>query len=78
MIINNIRGQERLVEKLDALFNKNPDDIKDAKDKDFLFNQLLTNGKNILHIACQEGKIDVVKYLISKMMNPLIKTKVIS
>ena len=73
----NFRSQERAVEKLESLFNKNPDEIKDPRDKNFLFNQLLTNGKNLLHVACQEGKVEIVKYLLKKFMNPLIKTRVL-
>jgi ankyrin repeat protein len=47
----------------------------DLSDEQHLFNQHLSNGKTLLYIACQEGKLEIVDFLIESGLNPFIKTK---
>ena len=57
--------------------NKDPDLFKYAfNDPNSLFNTPFSNGKTLLYLSTQEGKYDIVKLLISKGLDPSIKSKV--
>ena len=76
LITDGPNNTDDLIASFEKLFNKNPEKNRySTDDKNYLFNQLLSNGKTILYIACQEGTVDIVKYLLSKNLNPNIKSK---
>ena len=61
-------------EELEKLFNKNPEKNKySPEDKNYLFNQKLSNGKTLIYIACQEGNKEIVKFFLEKNLNPNIR-----
>ena len=71
-----VDGDTTAVNKIDNLFRSDPEYyLRDENDSNFKFNTALPNGKTLLYIACQEGKIDVVQYLIDKKLNPMVKSK---
>jgi hypothetical protein len=71
-----VDGDTTAVNKIDNLFLSDPEYyLRDENDPNFKFNTALPNGKTLLYIACQEGKIDVVQYLIDKKLNPMVKSK---
>jgi len=69
---NNLNNN--IIEEFEKLFNQNPEKNKySPEDKNYLFNQRLSNGKTLLYIACQEGNTKIVKFLLEKKLNPNIK-----
>jgi ankyrin repeat protein len=70
-------GDDKALRKIEEIFGKNLAQPKKLlpNDPNFLFNQLLSNGKNLLYVACQEGKIDIVEYFLNKGLNTKIKSK---
>jgi hypothetical protein len=71
-----INGDAQAVKKIDTLMKRDPEYyLKDQNDPTTKFNTQMPNGKTLLYIACQEGKIDIVKYLIDKRLNPFVKSK---
>ena len=69
---NNLNNN--IIEEFEKLFNQNPEKNKySPEDKNYLFNQRLSNGKTLLYIACQEGNTEIVKFLLEKKLNPNIK-----
>lgn len=72
-----INGGNDAMEKLDKLFRNNPDKYSlDNNDPNFMFNKPLSNGKTLLYIACQEGRYEVVKYLLEKKLIGQIKSRI--
>lgn len=45
-------------------------------DPEYIFNGPFKNGKNLFYLACQEGKLEIVKCFLSKGFNPKLKSKV--
>ena len=45
-------------------------------DPEYIFNKPFKNGKNLFYLACQEGKLEIVKCFLSKGFNPKLKSKV--
>jgi hypothetical protein len=74
-----VEGHPDPIKKLEKYFDKNPDRfVFNEMDPNFLFNQRLSNKKNLLYVACQEGNYDVVKFfLINKKLNPYLFSEVI-
>lgn len=71
-----VDGDTTAVDKIDKLFRSDPEYyLRDENDPNFKFNTPLSNGKTLLYIACQEGKIDVVSYLLEKKINAFVKSK---
>ena len=70
-------GDDRALQKIEEIFGKNLAQQKklSPNDPNYLFNQLLSNGKNLLYVACQEGKIEIVEYFLNKGLNTKIKSK---
>ena len=67
-------SNKNIIEEFEILFNQNPEKNKySPEDKNYLFNQRLSNGKTLLYIACQEGNTEIVKFLLEKKLNPNIK-----
>lgn len=74
LITEGSSNTEALIQEFDKLFNLNPEKRQySTEDKNYLFNQHLSNGKTLLYIACQEGSNEIVEYLLSKNINPNIK-----
>lgn len=75
-IIEGTKEDNLITEEIDKLFNMNPEkNVFVTSSKHHLFNHLLPNGKTLLYVACQEGNLDIVKYFISKGVNPNIRSK---
>jgi hypothetical protein len=71
-----VDGDTTAVNKIDKLFRSDPEYyLLDENDPNFKFNTPLGNGKTLLYIACQEGKIDIVRYLLEKKINAFVKSK---
>jgi hypothetical protein len=71
-----VNGDTTAVKKIDALIKKDPAYyLNDITDPNFKLNTPLGNGKTLIYIACQEGKIEVVKYLLEKKLNPFVMSK---
>jgi ankyrin repeat protein len=70
-------GDDKALNKIEEIFKKNSTQPKklSPSDPNYLFNQLLSNGKNLLYVACQEGNIEIVDYLLNKGLNTKIKSK---
>ena len=67
-------SNKNIIEEFEKLFYQNPEKNKySPEDKNYLFNQRLSNGKTLLYIACQEGNTEIVKFLLEKKLNPNIK-----
>ena len=76
LITDGPNNTDDLIKNFEKLFNKNPEKNQySPEDKNYLFNQLLSNGKTLLYIACQEGTVEIVEYLLSKRLNPNIRSK---
>ena len=76
LITDGPNNTEDLIANYEKLFNRNPEKNRySTDDPSYLFNQLLSNGKTLLYIACQEGTVDIVRYLLSKNLNPNIRSK---
>jgi ankyrin repeat protein len=58
------------------LFKCNKDDVYPINHVDYLFNQWHSNEKTLLYTACQEGKDDIVEYLLDKGLNTKVKSKI--
>lgn len=72
-----VDGNPDTVSTIDKIIKKNPVGFsRDESDKEYFFNTPLKNGKNLFYIACQEGKFDVVKYMLEKNLNPFVKSKI--
>ncbi len=71
------RGNKNFREELEEIFEKNQERfLYDNSHPNFLFNQPLTNSKKtLLYIACQDGNYELVDFLLSKNLNPSIKSK---
>ena len=62
---------------LKKLFSKNPDGFaKDENDPSHFYNTPLSNGKTILYVACQEGKVEIVEFFLDRRLNALVKSKI--
>lgn len=69
-------GGATSLEELEELFYRNPErSLYDSSHPKFLFNQLLHNGKTLLYIACQEGKLEIVDLFLSKNLSASIPSK---
>lgn len=78
-MLNYFSGATNQIEELECLINKDPDgNLVNTKNRNFLFNTPMSNGRTLLYIACQEGKLEIVKFLLSKGLDPSIKSKVIT
>ena len=60
---------------IDEIYRYNPDrNTRIEIDPEFIFNTpLISNGKTLLYIACQEGKEDIVEYFLNKKFKHLHK-----
>ena len=67
-----------IFEIIDEFFKYNPDrNLRKVEEPDFIFNTpLKSNKKTILYLACQEGKDEIVSYLLDKKLNPKINSVV--
>jgi len=62
---------------LENLIKKDPDsNIFEINNKNSLFNIPMSNGRTLLYIACQEGKTEIIEYLLRKGLDPSINSKV--
>ena len=63
---------------IDEIYRYNPDrNTRNEIDPEFIFNTpLISNGKTLLYIACQEGKEDIVEYFLNKKLNVRIRSKI--
>ena len=69
-------SKEQMITQFETLFFQNPEKLRYLpSDKMYLFNQVLSNGKTLLYIACQEGMEYMVKYFLDKKLNPNIRVK---
>lgn len=71
-------NQKNIFETIDEFFKYNPDrNLRKVEEPDFIFNTpLKSNKKTILYLACQEGKDEIVSYLLDKKLNPKINSVV--
>lgn len=62
------------ISAIDKIFKYNPErNIKNENDDSFIFNcPLKSNGKTLIYLACQEGKIEILNYFLDKGLNPKI------
>ena len=69
-------NKEQMISQFEKLFFQNPEKLRYLpSDKMYLFNQILSNGKTLLYIACQEGMECMVRYFLEKKLNPNIRVK---
>ena len=52
------------------------DKVQNKKNPEYFLNKHFNSGKNLFYLACQEGKIEIVKLFISKGLDAKIFSKV--
>ena len=69
------RGSTNQIQELEEIIKKDPDSNSiDIKNKNSLFNIPMSNGRTLLYIACQEGKTEIIEFLLEKGLDPSIKS----
>lgn len=69
-------NKDQMIIQFEKLFFQNPEKLRYLpSDRMYLFNQILSNGKTLLYIACQEGMEYMVRYFLEKKLNPNIRVK---
>jgi ankyrin repeat protein len=62
---------------LDNLIKKDPDAyVLDIRSEISLFNTPMSNGRTLLYVACQEGKTEIISFLLKKGLDPSIRSRV--
>lgn len=62
---------------MDNLIKKDPDaNVIDIKNENSLFNTPMSNGRTLLYVACQEGKAEIISFLLRKGLDPSIRSRV--
>jgi hypothetical protein len=72
-----VEGDIKSVKKIDMILKQDPEYyLFEVKDPCFTYNTPLPNGKTLIYMACLEGKVDIVKFLLDKKWNAKIKSNV--
>lgn len=56
---------------------RNPEGFaRSERDPKHLFNKPCNDGKTILYVACQQGKVEIVDFFVQKNYNVHVKSKI--
>lgn len=76
IIVNGDEDKNNSIDQIEKILHQDPEFYKrDDKDPKYKYNAPLSNGKTLLYIACQEGKVDIVEYLLKKKFSPFVKSR---
>ena len=74
-----VQGEDNkeAIKKIETIFKLcQHERVPHKKNPEYFLNKHFINGKNLFYIACQEGKIEIVRLFLQKELDPKIYSKV--